>query len=369
MLFGNKTCVNQPDDIIADLAFNVNDVSEEVEVCTTLSETCVDSVHVDVDMIENEVCPKQVIDFAAQTPAQPIFSIDNFRTDDEAIHFYTGLEHYAKFLFVLRTLGPAAYNLNYIYHQVVTVCVPDQFFLLLMKLRRHTTTFELSRLFGISETTVSNIVITWIVFMSKQWRELDLWPERELVHHFAPTSFFEKFPTTRVIVDGTECPIKKPKAPKTQQSTFSTYKNRNTIKCLIGASPGGLVSYVSPAYGGSTSDRQIVERSELVSQCDPGDSIMADKGFNVQDIFAPIDVAINIPTFFSKKNRMNQATVLKDRKIASKRVHIERIIGLGKTYRILTEPMSCTETKLASEIVFVCFMLCNFRKCIIPRDA
>jgi hypothetical protein len=28
---------------------------------------------------------------------------------------------------------------------------------------------------------------------------------------------------------------------------------------------------------------------------------MADKGFNVQDLFAPYDVTINIPTFFGNK--------------------------------------------------------------------
>jgi hypothetical protein len=55
---------------------------------------------------------------------------------------------------------------------------------------------------------------------------------------------------------------------------------------------------------------------------------MADKGFNVQDLFAPYDVTINIPTFFRKQNRMTGKTVLKDRAISSKRVHIERIIGL-----------------------------------------
>jgi hypothetical protein len=53
-------------------------------------------------------------------------------------------------------------------------------------------------------------------------------------------------------------------------------------------------------------------------------------------------------------------TVLKDRAISSKRVHIERIIGLAKTYKILKEPLNVTETKLGSEITFVCFMLCSF---------
>ena len=107
---------------------------------------------------------------------------------------------------------------------------------------------------------------------------------------------------------------------------------------LVGATPGGQISYISPAYGGSTSDRQVVERSPLVNICDPGDSIMSDKGFNVQDLFAPKDVKVNIPTFFKKKNRMSNHTVLRNRKISSKRVHIERLIGLAKTFKILKGP-------------------------------
>ena len=113
----------------------------------------------------------------------------------------------------------------------------------------------------------------------------------------------------------------------------------------------------------------MCERSALSTLCDSGDSVMADKGFNLQDLFAPSNVTINIPTFFHKKNRMTGKTVLKDRRISSKRVHIERVIGLAKTYKILKEPMNISETKLAGEITFVCFMLCNFKKCIIPDHA
>ena len=58
-------------------------------------------------------------------------------------------------------------------------------------------------------------------------------------------------------------PLRRPKNPKAQQETFSTYKNRNTAKVLVGVTPGGLVSYVSDAYGGSTSDHQKVEQSNL----------------------------------------------------------------------------------------------------------
>lgn len=46
---------------------------------------------------------------------------------------------------------------------------------------------------------------------------------------------------------------------------------------------------------------QIVERSTLTSLLEPGDQIMADKGFNVEDLMLPYHVTVNMPTFFKKK--------------------------------------------------------------------
>ena len=166
-------------------------------------------------------------DSGTQTEPKPMFSLQNFRHNDKALHFYTGLESYSRVMFVFSTLGPAAYCLNYIYHKIVKVPVEDQFFITLIKLRRYTTNYELSIMFNISEATVKNIVYTWILFMHRQWQELNIWPSRNLVRYLTPSDFKAKFPTTRVIIDGTECPIKKPKAPRAQQSTFSTYKNRS----------------------------------------------------------------------------------------------------------------------------------------------
>jgi hypothetical protein len=74
---------------------------------------------------------------------------------------------------------------------------------------------------------------------------------------------------------------------------------------FVSSTPGGLDNYVSEAYGGSTSARQIVERCKIVSVCDPGDSVMADNGFNFQDLFATANVQVNITTFFKKKNLMS----------------------------------------------------------------
>ena len=130
-----------------------------------------------------------------------------------------------------------------------------------------------------------------------------------------------------------------------------------------------MVSHIPPACGGSASDRQLVERSLIMDKCVAGDSIMADKGMNLQDLFAPYNVTVNIPTFLKKGNQFSSKTLARDRKIASKRVHVERLIRLTKTYKILTQPMIGSFCELASELIFVCFMLCNFCSCIVPTNA
>ena len=95
-----------------------------------------------------------------------------------------------------------------------------------------------------------------------------------------------KYKGTRTIVDGTEIPIQKPKKPTAQRASFSTYKNRNTVKVLVGATSGCLIPYVLEAYGGAASERKVIERSDLIDKVQPNDVIMAHKGFNVEDIFS-----------------------------------------------------------------------------------
>lgn len=87
---------------------------------------------------------------------------------------------------------------------------------------------------------------------------------------------------------------------------------------------------------------------------------MLDKGFNVQDLFVLKDVKVNIFIFFKKKNCMFNKIVLRDRKILSKCVYIERLIGFVKIYKILKGFFNFMEIKLVSEIFYVCFIMCNF---------
>lgn len=303
-------------------------------------------------------------------PVLGYFSIEKLKSHPKKVQYYTSFQDYDHFMFFYHCLGPAVNHLSY---KSSLIMPKDELFLTLIKLRQAKEDTELSFFFNISETTVSKIVVTWINFLYYQLRELDIWPSRKVVDQHIPSDFKRKFPRTRVILDATEVPIQKPSHVDSQCATWSSYKHRNTLKTMIGCSPRGTISFISDSYGGSASDRQIVERSDLVrpemNKFNPKDSIMADRGIMVQDLLATQDVYVNTPTMLKGKSQLEPEEVVHDRRVASKRIHIERVIGLAKTFKILKNPLPASKVLLGSRIIYVCFSLVNFRPCIVSENS
>ena len=139
-----------------------------------------------------------------------------------------------------------------------------------------------------------------------------------------PQVFKNLYPTTRVVIDATEVFIQQPSLPELQQLTFSTYKNHNTYKGIIGISPCGAVTFVSRLYPGSTSDKELARQSGLLSLLQRGDSVMADRGFDITEDLAPIGVRLNIPPFLRGKSQLDSKELIETRRITSLRSHMER---------------------------------------------
>ena len=66
-------------------------------------------------------------------------------------------------------------------------------------------------------------------------------------------------------------------------ASWFTYKHHNTVKYLISITPQGIVSFISKGYQGRVSDKYITENCGYLQ---PGDVVLADRGFNVQESVA-----------------------------------------------------------------------------------
>ena len=138
-----------------------------------------------------------------------------------------------------------------------TLTLFEEFVLTLVRIRRGYDTNHLSFLFGISQSHVCRIFITWVNFLAKCFEQLIIWPSKQLVKDNLPASFRE-FPNTRCIIDCSEIYVEKPFRPKAQRTTWSNYKHANTFKLLVGIVPTGTITFISKLYSGSISDQAIV---------------------------------------------------------------------------------------------------------------
>ncbi len=96
--------------------------------------------------------------------------------------------------------------------------------------------------------------------------------------------------------------------------TFSSYKNHNTYKALIGISLGGAVTFVSNLYPGSISDKQLTRKSGLLQLLEKNDR---DRGFDIQDDLTPLGVKVNIPPFMKGRSQLEPSELVETRRIAS----------------------------------------------------
>ncbi|GBN81687.1 hypothetical protein AVEN_266735-1 [Araneus ventricosus] len=214
----------------------------------------------------------------------------------------------------------------------------DLFFLFLVKLRTGISNEFLSVLFEISDSTVSRYFTFVTTVLYEKLKLLHIFPSKSKVESM-PRQFYSENRDCRVIVDCTEIPIQKPNSPAEQQMTFSFYKNTNTLKGMIGIMPSGTISFISPLYCGSISDKELFIKSQLMDLLEPNDVVMADKGFQIEQEFKKISCKLKYPNFLKDCIQLDASDRIENCKISNVRVTVERTISQIKIYKYFERPI------------------------------
>ena len=186
----------------------------------------------------------------------------------------------------------------------------EELFLCLVRFRLGLLERDLANRFNVSASQVSRIWVTWLDFLYRRLRSMPIWPSQSYVRETSPPSFKESYPNTRVIIDCTELFIETPSQPRSQSAIFSTYKNHNAGKGLIGIAPRGDLTFVSELYSGNTSDKQLTNDCGILKLLEPGDIVMADRGFEIENDLPP-GVSLNIPPSLVSKHNFRKRMRLK----------------------------------------------------------
>jgi hypothetical protein len=236
-----------------------------------------------------------------------------------------------------------------------------EFLLMLMKLRLGLLNKDLANRFSISESLSSRIFLTWLRASGKVLGSMVNVLDQDTLIATKPVRY-RNLPDLHSIIDCTEVFIETPKDLHLQASTWSNYKHHNTLKLLVACSPNSTIMYVSPAYPGRTTDKDLTVDCGYLDNVPPNMMLMADKGFNIREECEAMTISLYVPPGKRGQLKMSSACVSKTKNIANRRILIEQVIRRLKTFRILANELPLTLVSHIDDICVVCAALSNLKK-------
>lgn len=299
--------------------------------------------------------------------------INSICTDDKKCIFYTSLP-FEQIIALHKFLSPACEKLEYwgsrdtknecsVNNTKYKFSSMQQLVLVLLRLRMGYLIEDLAYKFEISTGFVSKICTTWIYFLYNEFTtqlKPFMFPSRKTIAETLP-KIFRSIKNIRVIVDCAEFFCQSPSNFEHQGNLYSSYKAHTTFKVLIGCTPNGCISFVSDVFEGSISDPEIFKRSRIAELLQPGDVVLADRGFTVHDVVEAKQAHLNIPPFLNGRDRLTPQEEILTKKIAKQRIYVEHVIGRIKKFRLLQTCLPLSMRTMISQIIFVCACLVNFQ--------
>ena len=302
---------------------------------------------------------------------------DLIRNNDDATKFYTGLNSWGLFEHLASFLLKQYKSIHLSrYVHIVKYSPEDSLLLVLMRFQLNSRLEDLSYRFSIPISTINNIVQNWIDIMHESLKFLINWPSQEVIHANMPQVFKDLYPRSRCIIDCSDVFIERPCAYDARAQSYSNYKRHNTIKFLIAVAPHGAITFLSKCWGGRATDKCITEQSGFLRLLDPGDVILADRGFDIADDLRIYGARLELPSFTRGKKQLSLEEVVYSKRLSKVRIHVERVIGLLKNkYTILQSILPTCLVKHkhdkdysnVDKILTICAALVNLSPSVVPN--
>lgn len=213
----------------------------------------------------------------------------------------------------------------------------DDIILTLEKIKHDQSFIILGDEYGMSSSSACNIFNKTVRILAHFMKHLVFWPSADTIKLALPIPFRARYNDIQSIIDCFEVEIQKPSNPIHQAMTWSNYKKCNTIKFLISSTPDGTINYISEGFGGRTSDALIVQHSGYLEYLPEGCSVMADRGFkHIEHLIIKKGCTLVRPPSVSGSEKQSKSEVLETKRIASLRIHIERVINRIREYALLS---------------------------------
>ncbi|KAK3087769.1 hypothetical protein FSP39_010421 [Pinctada imbricata] len=258
--------------------------------------------------------------FTSSVPTKGIYSFSYYENDPERVSFYTGLPNIA----VLRLVF---HFIMFFMSDNKSLSKEQEFLLCLVKLRLDYLFKDIAYSLDVSLSTVQRSFHDTLDLMNVRLSFLVKWPSRETLRNINANEFSQRF--------------------------------------------------WREGWGGRTSDKFITEKSGILQNLLPGDIVMTDRGFCIEESVRFYGAELAIPNFTRGKSQLHPLEVEKTRRIASVRIHVERVIGLVlRKFRIFDGiiPLEFVKLRNGSEvptidkIVKVACCLTNLCASVVPFD-
>jgi hypothetical protein len=171
----------------------------------------------------------------------------------------------------------------------------------------------------------------------------------------------DAFPQVRLVVDGKEQKIERPKNKKDkdgkiqdrQKPYYSGKKKAHTIKNQVAISPVGFVEHASKSVPGSMHDLTLLRQTDLLSELSEEEAAMMDKGYDGITQDYP-DKKLYLPFKARRNHPLTEEQKAYNRFLAKYRIVVEHTMAQLNQFQVLVQRFRHQLSKHSSIFRIVC---------------